>query len=71
MTLAFSGALALIWSILVAAILLLIPILWIIAILNLVKQEQMESTQKLIWLLIILIFPVLGSVLYFLLRDKI
>lgn len=71
MTLAFSGAFALIWSILIAAILLLIPILWIIAILNLVKQEQMESTQKLIWLLIILIFPVLGSVLYFLLRDKI
>lgn len=71
MTLAISGVFTLIWSILMIGILLLIPVLWIIAILNLVKQEQMESTQKLLWLLIIMIFPVLGSIMYFILKDKI
>ena len=45
-------------------------ILPIIAIIDLIKID-LDSSQKLLWILIILFLPVLGSILYFLMgRDQ-
>ena len=51
-------------------ILLLIPVaLWVAAILSLLKSNQ-DSTNKLIWALVILFVPFLGPLLYLIVGRK-
>ena len=57
----FAG-LSLLMILLLIGFLLLLPI---IAIVDLVRIE-LDSSQKLLWILIILFLPILGSILYFL-----
>ncbi len=49
----------------------LIPvlILWGYAIASLIRRPDLEGGQKLLWLLGILLLPVIGSTLYFMLRP--
>jgi hypothetical protein len=63
--LAFSGAQ---WVLLVV---FLIPvlILWGYAIVSLVGRHDLGLGAKLIWLLAILLLPLIGSILYFMLRP--
>jgi len=46
-------------------IILLPSILWIFAIIDILKSNFKDSTNKIIWVLIVLLLPVLGSILYF------
>ncbi|WP_374451388.1 PLDc N-terminal domain-containing protein [Cloacibacterium normanense] len=46
-------------------IILLPSVLWIFAIIDILKSNFKDSTNKIIWVLIVLLLPVLGSVLYF------
>lgn len=44
---------------------LLPSVLWIFAIIDILKSNFKDSTNKIIWVLIVLLLPVLGSILYF------
>jgi len=46
-------------------IILLPSVLWIFAIIDILKSNFKDSTNKIIWVLIVLLLPVLGSILYF------
>lgn len=60
-----SGGL-IVWTFLIMLTLLL-PIL---AVISLLRSEYRDSTTKLIWLIIILFVPLVGSVLYFIIGRK-
>ncbi len=63
--LAFTGAQ---WVLLIV---FLIPvlILWVYAIISLVGRHDLGIGAKLLWLLGILLLPLIGSILYFMLRP--
>jgi len=48
---------------------LVILVLDIVAIVDVVKSS-MENGKKVLWIVLVLIFPILGMVLYFLLGKK-
>lgn len=48
---------------------LIVLVLWILAILGVVNSG-MDSTKKLIWILVILILPLIGSLLWFVMGDR-
>jgi 4-amino-4-deoxy-L-arabinose transferase-like glycosyltransferase len=43
-------------------------ILWFSAISNITRSRFRKENQRLLWLLIVLFFPILGSILYFQLK---
>lgn len=45
-------------------------VLWIIAIVDLVKRQFKDQTTKIIWALVIIFVPFLGSILYLLIGRK-
>ena len=45
-------------------------ILWIWAVFDITKSRFKNSIMKIVWLLIVLFFPVFGSIFYFQLRKK-
>ncbi len=51
--------------IIVSVFLFLPTLLWIIALVDILKSNFKDSTNKIIWVLIVLLLPVLGSILYF------
>ena len=63
--LAFSGAQ---WILLIVFI---IPVLimWGYAIINLFSRHDLDVGPRLLWLLVILVLPLLGSIIYFMLRP--
>ncbi|HTQ40802.1 MAG TPA: PLD nuclease N-terminal domain-containing protein [Pirellulales bacterium] len=44
---------------------LLCLILWIVALVDCLKNSRLQGTEKLIWVLVIIFLPLLGSLLYF------
>lgn len=44
--------------------------LWFWAIIDIAKARFINSTMNTVWLLLVLFFPILGSVFYFVLREK-
>ena len=65
LVLAFSGAQ---W-ILMLAFIIPVLLLWGYAIVSLVGRRDLGVGAKLLWLLVILVVPIIGSVLYFMLRP--
>lgn len=55
-----------VWTFLILLILLL-PIL---AVISLLRSGHRDSTTKLIWLLVILFVPLVGSILYFVMGRR-
>ena len=51
------------WLVLFACILSL----WILALASILKSDFKDSTTKLIWILVVVFLPIIGSVLYFIL----
>jgi hypothetical protein len=59
------------WTIILWLILLLFGfLLWIAALVHVLKSQFADSTQKLIWVLVVCLLPLLGSLLYFSLGRK-
>lgn len=58
-------SLSLIHLIMVFMFILLPSILWIIALIDILKSDFKDSNGKIIWLLLVIFLPVLGSILYF------
>lgn len=48
---------------------LVVLVLWIIAILDIVKSG-MDSAKTLIWILVVLLLPVIGTILWFVIGKK-
>lgn len=49
----------------IAGLYFLTAIIWIWALVDLVKSSFRNTLTKLLWLLVILFFPILGSIVYF------
>ena len=49
---------------------ILTAILWIWALVDIFKTKFQNSVFKIIWVLLIVIFPVLGSIIYFNFKNK-
>jgi len=60
------------WEILLLSSLLIPLLLWIIALVDCLKSE-FKGNDKVIWVIVILFFPVVGPILYFIIgrRQKI
>jgi hypothetical protein len=63
--LAFSGAQ---W-ILLAVFVIPVLILWGYAVVSLISRPDLGIGPKLLWLLVIILLPLIGSILYFMLRP--
>lgn len=47
-------------------ILMLLPsILWIIALIDILKSDFKDTNGKIIWVLLVIFLPIIGSILYF------
>ena len=53
------------WHILIILITLLILVLWIAAIVSIAKHPDASSTAKVVWIIIVVVFPFLGSLVWF------
>lgn len=59
------------FELLLILVFLLIPaILWIIALVDVLKSDFSDSTNKLIWVIVIFLFPIVGAVIYFIIGTK-
>lgn len=56
---------ATVWQIIIMAILATAVILPLVALIDIVKSNFKDSTTKLIWVLIVLFAPLLGTLIYF------
>lgn len=52
-------------SVLIIALILLTAILWLWALADILRAKFETSTIKLLWIFLILIFPIIGSIVYF------
>ena len=46
-----------------------IPVLWIVALIDILKSE-FEGNNKIIWILVTVFIPLIGSILYFTIGSK-
>jgi len=58
-----------IWQIILILVLISIFALFIYAIISIVKSKS-DTEDKLIWLLVVLLIPILGSIIYLLFGKK-
>lgn len=58
-------SLSIIHLIMVFIFILLPSILWIIALIDILKSNFKEANGKIIWVLLVIFLPILGSILYF------
>ena len=54
----------------IVILLLVMPILAIVALASCIPAKFSDPNQKLIWVLVILFLPVIGSILYFTMSPK-
>ena len=55
---------------LIIGLIILTIVLWFWAIMDITRSRFKNRTMNTVWLLIVLFFPVLGSIFYFQLRKK-
>ena len=54
------------FELLLLTIFFILPLfLWIIALVEVLKSEFKNTNDKLIWVIVILLFPIIGALLYF------
>jgi len=63
----FAGGLGILIALFIFGFFLLLPLF---ALVDLLRSNFKDSSDKLIWVLIILFLPLLGSILYFVMSDK-
>ncbi len=57
-------------TILMIALITLTAILWIWALVDILRSNFENSLTQLLWIILIFIFPILGSIVYFQFRNK-
>lgn len=63
-------SLSVIHLIIVFIFILLPSILWIIALIDILKSDFRDTNGKIIWALVVIFLPVIGSILYFLIGKS-
>ena len=63
-------ALSVIHLIIVFIFILLPSIFWIIALIDILKSDFRDTNGKIIWALVVIFLPVIGSILYFLIGKS-
>ena len=63
-------SLSVIHLIIVFIFILLPSIFWIIALIDILKSDFRDTNGKIIWALVVIFLPVLGSILYFLIGKS-
>ena len=59
------------FELLLILVFFLIPaVLWIIALVDVLKSDFKDSINKLIWVLVIILFPIVGAIIYFMIGKK-
>ena len=60
------------YGLIVFMLLILLPVigLWIAAIASIVRNRFQNRSDKTLWLIIVIFFPLIGSLLYFVLGTK-
>ena len=66
MSLLFLGNLGATEIVVILLIFLLPLVLWIFAIVDLIQRQFQDQTNKIVWALVILLIPFVGSILYLL-----
>ncbi len=56
--------------IIVSVFLFLPTLLWIIALVDILKSNFKDSNNKILWVLVVILLPVIGSVLYFIIGKN-
>ena len=56
--------------IIVSVFLFLPTLLWIIALVDILKSNFKDSNNKILWVLVVILLPVIGSVLYFMIGKN-
>ena len=70
MSLLFLGNLGATEIVVILLIFLFPIVLWIFAIVDLIQRQFQDQTNKIVWALVILLIPFLGSILYLLIGRK-
>ena len=63
-------SLSVIHLIIVFIFILLPSIFWIIALIDILKSDFRDTNGKIIWALVVIFLPVIGSILYFLIGNS-
>ena len=63
-------SLSVIHLIIVSIFILLPSIFWIIALIDILKSDFRDTNDKIIWALVVIFLPVIGSILYFLIGKS-
>ena len=63
-------SLSVIHLIIVFIFILLPSIFWIIALIDILKSDFRDTNGKIIWVLVVIFLPVIGSILYFLIGKS-
>jgi len=63
-------SLSVIHLIIVFIFILLPSIFWIIALIDILKSDFRDTNDKIIWALVVIFLPVIGSILYFLIGKS-
>ena len=63
-------SLSVIHFIIVFIFILLPSIFWIIALIDILKSDFRDTNGKIIWVLVVIFLPVIGSILYFLIGKS-
>lgn len=56
--------------IIVSVFLFLPTLLWIIALVDILKSNFKESNNKILWVLVVILLPIIGSILYFIIGKN-
>jgi hypothetical protein len=57
-------------TIFIVGLILMVLVLWGWALLDLTQSTFKDPTMKTVWLLVVLVFPLVGSIFYFQLKRK-
>ena len=63
-------SLSVIHLIIVFIFILLPSVFWIIALIDILKSDFRDTNGKIIWVLVVIFLPVIGSILYFLIGKS-
>ena len=47
-----------------------LTVLWVLAIVEIIRSEFKDKTERIIWLLLVILLPFLGTVLYLMIGRK-
>lgn len=47
-----------------------LTVIWVLAIVEIVRSEFQDKTERLVWLLLVILLPLIGTILYLMIGRK-